>query len=504
MSTNSSKVDLALRVYNSPENTLSLYKVAQACEAPYATVKRRHDGTRTASEYNQSRQLLTQRQELVLEAHILFLSQMKCPPKPDYVCKLAGKIISTSGYIPTNKWLDAFIRRSTFLIKNRNKHIDSPRIREGGEALITLFFDLLRYYIEKFEVQPHNIWNLDEVGFKIGETALNQFVVTSRDAQYSQSNDSSELVTVLEVISAAGEVGDPLFIYKGEFLMRSWFPHHVDQVAFGATSQSAFINHQVFFNWFEACPLWATTDTMKWKILLLDGHTSHTTEKFFNLAIARKIIPLFYPSHLTHILQPLDRACFGMAKQHYRAAVAEKFLSGLSPTKSTFFSTYLALRRDVYSSRVIKGGFSMTGIYPVNHSTALGVFQQFMNRRPTSQVDPTPDEEDPVDPESPTNTSRPPTWQSQRMVLMNMKTPSRAIEMFKEVWNERKEASATVVLLQERVARLENQLAESVRKQNRKRPRLSHPNNRVVRLMEEVNNDPSCPLVNQAPDEGFS
>lgn len=77
---------------------------------------------------------------------------------------------------------------------------------------------------------------------------------------------------------------------------------------------------------------------------------------------------------------------------------------------------------------------------------------------------------------------------------MNLNPSPRAIEMFNDVWDGRKEGTATVVLLEESIARLENQLAESVKKQNEKRPRLVHSNNRVVSLMEEVNNDPTCPL----------
>ena len=47
-----------------------------------------------------------------------------------------------------------------------------------------------------------------------------------------------------------------------------------------------------------------------WKMLLLDGHTTHEDDEFSLLADANHIQLFYLPSHLTHIMQPLDVGVF--------------------------------------------------------------------------------------------------------------------------------------------------------------------------------------------------
>jgi hypothetical protein len=47
-----------------------------------------------------------------------------------------------------------------------------------------------------------------------------------------------------------------------------------------------------------------------WKLLLLDGHESHRYELFQLKAAEHRIKLFYYPSHLTHVLQPLDVGIF--------------------------------------------------------------------------------------------------------------------------------------------------------------------------------------------------
>ena len=60
----------ALAMFNDPDNKMTLYSVSQACGVSYATLKRRQMGERSMKDYNESRQLLTPKQEVILEAHM--------------------------------------------------------------------------------------------------------------------------------------------------------------------------------------------------------------------------------------------------------------------------------------------------------------------------------------------------------------------------------------------------------------------------------------------------
>jgi hypothetical protein len=56
-------------------------------------------------------------------------------------------------------------------------------------------------------------------------------------------------------------------------------------------------------------------------MLLFDGADSHITNEFQQLASEHNIILHQYPSHLTHLMQPLDVGCFQTYKRWHERAV---------------------------------------------------------------------------------------------------------------------------------------------------------------------------------------
>jgi hypothetical protein len=58
-----------------------------------------------------------------------------------------------------------------------------------------------------------------------------------------------------------------------------------------------------------------------WKILLLDSHESHKTDEFQLKAALNNIYLYYYPSHLTHALQPLDVGIFRPWKYYHKLAI---------------------------------------------------------------------------------------------------------------------------------------------------------------------------------------
>ena len=82
---------------------------------------------------------------------------------------------------------------------------------------------------------------------------------------------------------------------------------------------------------------------------------------------------------MTNILQPLDRSCFGVAKQDFRAENTGAFAEGFQSSKKSFFETYLSIWSKAFSEYSIKGGWKRTGIYPRNKHLAIRKFCQQMN-----------------------------------------------------------------------------------------------------------------------------
>lgn len=295
------------------------------------------------------------------------------------------------------------------------------------------------------------MWNLDEAGFKIGESATRSMVIAPLGARNNVTHETSENVTLLEIVSADGVLGDPLFNHRGKHLMEAWFPRDRDITTRVATSPTSFINGEIFAEWFsDYFP--SSTTPARWKLLLLDGHFSHTREEFLQLAIDRQIIPLFFPSHLTNVLQPLDRVNFGIAKSMHYNQVAMDFINAIVPSKRQFFENYLELRPVAFSRRNIIGGWTKAGLVPFREDVALQSFRDQMNQNlivstpvtdtaPADSLtfanphDPTLEEEVPLD-VSPPPTPPPRDWRSTRASLLPL-PKNKIIAGLKTVWFER-------------------------------------------------------------------
>lgn len=55
------------------------------------------------------------------------------------------------------------------------------------------------------------------------------------------------------------------------------------------------------------------------QVLVLDGHVSHTSRPFLDLAEELEIHIVSYPPHTTHALQGLDVVVFASLKRHWQA-----------------------------------------------------------------------------------------------------------------------------------------------------------------------------------------
>ena len=82
---------------------------------------------------------------------------------------------------------------------------------------------------------------------------------------------------------------------------------------------------------------------------------------------------VYLPPHSFHILQPLDLSIFSALKRRYRATVLElSTLDDAAPVKkSRFIQAYCKARKETFSSRVIRAGWTATGLSPWNPQKAL-------------------------------------------------------------------------------------------------------------------------------------
>lgn len=95
----------------------------------------------------------------------------------------------------------------------------------------------------------------------------------------------------------------------------TWYHKSLQDTEWGLLLESKYTNNDLAIEWMNHFILHTkSTLTSNLKVLLLDSHNSHHTYEFVQLAKQNNIFIYTFPSHLTHILQPLDVEIFQLYK----------------------------------------------------------------------------------------------------------------------------------------------------------------------------------------------
>jgi len=107
-----------------------------------------------------------------------------------------------------------------------------------------------------------------------------------------------------------------------------------------------------------------------WRLLVLDGHCSHTSQEFIRYCEDHKIIPLCLPPHSTHILQPLDLCIFSALAKAYKTIVRNESLFGATTiTNEQFLDIFQRARSSI--SKNIPAAWRAAGLMPFNPAHVL-------------------------------------------------------------------------------------------------------------------------------------
>lgn len=109
------------------------------------------------------------------------------------------------------------------------------------------------------------------------------------------------------------------------------------------------------------------------RILVVDGHGSHTTTEFMYECFKNRIYLLFLPPHSSHITQPLDLSCFSPLKAAYRRKLQEyeALVDCQAIGKSNFILIYAFSRKKALTPANILAGWRSSGLCPYSPRRAL-------------------------------------------------------------------------------------------------------------------------------------
>ena len=110
---------------------------------------------------------------------------------------------------------------------------------------------------------------------------------------------------------------------------------------------------------------WQPFEQYGWFLLFLDGHGSHKQLEVAKLCREHKVELLVFPSHCSHIVQPLDLSCFSVLKKGIQKAFCDDLSASEVIVRSDVPLLIKPAWQTVFTTENIKGAYRAAGISPL-------------------------------------------------------------------------------------------------------------------------------------------
>lgn len=193
-------------------NCVSIAEAARIFGVKEKTLGHRTRGKQARRKAHEDQQLLTAVQE---RAVAQFCKNRGWRNEPVDIGELRLMAEELCGVKPGDKWPYAFLDRHLELKRRWAGSGESKRASGLNRTNTTSFFELLEE--ARQGVEPENIWNCDEKGIVESGGMIQRRVIvgSSQKDPKVTADESRKMVTILECVSATGQVIGLLVIHKG-------------------------------------------------------------------------------------------------------------------------------------------------------------------------------------------------------------------------------------------------------------------------------------------------
>jgi len=243
-----------------------------------------------------------------------------CKDKPHF--KASRSFLATLYH----KFPEISLRKATAYEYTRAKALTVEAIQKFYDVLAAAY-GLVKDFTKK-DIDPRNVWSLDEVGFRLND-AKDLYVISQKGSKnvHRIASSNSTHVSVIFATNAVGFTLPPYFIVKGrphEDLISNFrrAGFHSSPV-FG--TKNAFLNFAAFSD-FSKFFVDQAQFNQKAAVLIVDGHYAHTMNlealEYFN---QNKVFTVCIPAHTSHVFNIGDRTVFGCLKIQWRQSCDNYF-----------------------------------------------------------------------------------------------------------------------------------------------------------------------------------
>ena len=364
--------------FSSGRSAADVYKVSRT------TLQARLNG-RSAQLGSRSKfRLLSETEEDVLISWIYSMERRGFPPYIIDVRRMAQTLIDKRGSRTAlrtigKNWIYKFLDQHPQLDTRLARNYDAQRAKNEDPKTISEWFQRVKQIREEYGILNQDTYNFDETGFAMGLAMSGSSKVVTQTAvgraTVIQPGDR-KWVTVIECVNASGWALPAFVILEGKTHIDYYYQQQGQPSDWTiAVSDNGWITDVLGYHFIQHFDKWTKNQTTgTYRLLILDGHSSHSTPELDQFCSENNIITLCMPAHSSHLLQPLDVACFGPLKTAYGKLVQQLARDGIFHIdKGDFLGMYKHARRAIHSEQNILSGFRATGLIPFNPERVLSV-----------------------------------------------------------------------------------------------------------------------------------
>ncbi|KAJ6038846.1 uncharacterized protein N7446_012658 [Penicillium canescens] len=363
---NELKIANALTAYHD-RNEPKIKPLAREFGVSYQTLLGRIRGAGSASGRLATNKALDSVQEKALLDWIIFMDSCGAPPTALSIQHSADDIIHRSD--PDRKplwhgWGLAFTKRLPKLAPHlhfiKQKPKDPKRMGAEDVGLTEMWYDRLEQCIKQYGFRPKDIYNMDETGFRIGEGKA-QKVVSASPISFTATGGHSESITAIECIAADDWKTPPWFLVKAQYHQECWYIDEMPDDWTIKPTPKGYSSYTTALEWLDSFIEATNHRVYRHKYAESDDELAeargHGGRRRYGQDAAIR-------QEIKAIREEEDRVhCRG-----YRLLLFDGHKS-----HCRFFREIVKVREgmDALSEHVIKEGFRLTGIVPIDAQLAM-------------------------------------------------------------------------------------------------------------------------------------